>query len=409
MIKRFILTTIILTFFSAQSQEVMTPKPDYKINVLYIFLPPTWGGVAATTTTLFRLMDKTNFNPYVLIAPNSLIKEYFDKNNFSYFLCVTKINSKGTPTDMPAFAQEVKTICKQNNIDIIHVQWPPTAILIGNEIKKSLPTKIVLTLHGTHVLADNIIQQADAITCVNKKTLEQTNERIEILQTPQEHAIFLPPVFDDSRLISFVAPSYTRQEFFQQNFNLSVGTTPIICTVAHLRAHKNISCLIKAADYLIHQKQTKIHVMLAGKGQTEKTLRAETKKLHLNDYVHFLGHTSQVPELLFFSDIKVLPSKDEAFGIAVVEAALMKKPIIIASKTGLENQLIFHKKTGLIFENNDYIDLAEKIDFLLKNPVIAKELSMSAYDFSISHFSAKSITQQYEKLYESVYYTQPTA
>ena len=136
---------------------------------------------------------------------------------------------------------------------------------------------------------------------------------------------------------------------------------------------------------LIHKRSINIQVMLAGQGQYLEKIKSLAKQLNVNKYVHFLGRTDLIPELFYHSNIKVLASKSEAFGIVLLEAALMRCPLIGTSGTGMEN-VIKHGKTGLLFKKGDAQDLADKIENLLKDTKLQKQLSDNTFNFVCENF-----------------------
>jgi glycosyltransferase involved in cell wall biosynthesis len=102
--------------------------------------------------------------------------------------------------------------------------------------------------------------------------------------------------------------------------------------------------------------------------------------------------------LLKFSDCFILPSRWEGLPITLLEAMAAKK-VIIASQVMGNVDLIEHGKNGLLFKKEDYIDLADKIEYVLKNN--CSMLSENAYHSLLSRFSLEDMVRQTELLYEA--------
>ena len=127
-------------------------------------------------------------------------------------------------------------------------------------------------------------------------------------------------------------PTESKVDFFRKNFNVYIDNHPVICMIANLFKYKNHELLLNAIANLIHKDKILVEIFLAGdEGDvSQASLQQLASNLKISKHVHFLGFTKLIPELLYYSDIKVLCSKKEAFGIVLMEAALMKKPIILS-------------------------------------------------------------------------------
>ena len=170
--------------------------------------------------------------------------------------------------------------------------------------------------------------------------------------------------------------------------------------IAIITENKNQQLLLKAANKLIVEKEKPVQIFLVGAGEIN-ILKRLAKELKIEDYIYFIRFTDKIAEILYHSNIKILTSKEEAFGIVLLEAALLKKPIISSDKTGSRN-IIKHKKTGLLFKNNDVNDLVKKIERLLNNPILGKTLGENAFQFVKKHFITQKSFSRLEKFYKKI-------
>ena len=131
-----------------------------------------------------------------------------------------------------------------------------------------------------------------------------------------------------------------------------------------------------------------------------------SKKLGVDHCVHFVGFSQEIPEVLYHSDIFVLTSNWEAFGIVYLEAGLMKKPAIGAYQTGAQDTII-DGKTGLLFKNNEVDDLVEKLEILIQNPELQKKMGQQGYDHVAAHFLNQTKLKKLEALYQKVSLSKP--
>ncbi len=158
-----------------------------------------------------------------------------------------------------------------------------------------------------------------------------------------------------------------------------------------------------ATSELVNKRNIPVEVILAGEGILKQKLIEYAKKLGIQHSVHFLGFTSKIPEILYYSDIKVLPSLRESFGVALLEAALMKKPIVLSHSAALAGILICHGQTGLLCKPNEARDLADQLELLIKNREYAAQLGENVYLHVQSNFLSSRSFEKIRTIYMRVY------
>lgn len=295
-------------------------------------------------------------------------------------------------------------LCKQLGPCIVQCN-SKAEIWAANIAKKFTPLKIVFTRHNPQVISHRRIrgvlgalgsgqQSTDMLHAQNKKI----HNSIKIIDD-------LPMFFNQDKFLTY-QPTEDRISFFKKNFGITIPpTAPLLCMVANLYIdvhHKNHPLLLHALAQINSQRQEKVHLVLAGGGPAESRLKQLATSLGITHEVHFLGFTDQTPGILCHSDIFVLSSKEEAFGIAYLEAALMKKPLVGATKTGAENTIILHEQTGLLFKNNDCPDLVQKLERLIDDAPLRTKLGQNAYEHVKTNYSNESGLQKMLTFYNKV-------
>ncbi len=111
-----------------------------------------------------------------------------------------------------------------------------------------------------------------------------------------------------------------------------------------------------------------------------------------------LDETINVYSYYNLMDIFVLPSKVEPFGLVLIEAGMMKLPVIASNVDGIP-EIIENNKCGLLFEPEDINELAEKIRFLLENVDVRKEVGQNLYKLVLSKFSSEENIKKIKSLY----------
>ncbi len=168
----------------------------------------------------------------------------------------------------------------------------------------------------------------------------------------------------------------------------------VITMVAGFRLQKDQDTLIRA----VAQLPGNYSVRLVGDGPRREELRQLALSLHVADRVNFMGIRSDIPELLTQSDIVVLSSHWEGFGLAAIEGMASGRPVIVSDVAGLAN--IVHG-SGVVFLPGDASQLAAEIRGLCENPEryrqVAEKCQEKAKQYDISVMAAK-----YNELYQSL-------
>jgi glycosyltransferase involved in cell wall biosynthesis len=177
---------------------------------------------------------------------------------------------------------------------------------------------------------------------------------------------------------------------------LSGGGRPILLTMARLDVQKGLDVLLRA---LAHVPEAQL--VLAGDGPERAALEAQASALRLGDRVLFLGHRTDVSELLAASDVFVLPSLYEGSSLAVLEAMAAMRPVVSTSIGGTE-ELIVHGESGLLVPPANPDALALALRRLLASPQLRTELAERARLRVEQRFSASAMAERVSLVYENL-------
>jgi glycosyltransferase involved in cell wall biosynthesis len=308
-----------------------------------------------------------------------------DALGLSYYACDIDKNQENKKF-WEQVHQDLRKICRDQNIGLINCN-KISEVKIANLLAKEFNLKTVLTMHIEGSYAGSFLKQLDGVLAVSPHIADQVKMQNKTKKLGIKNIEWTAPFFNSEKFFNF-KPTRDKKTFFKQEFDINVADAPIITMVANFlddSKYKDHPTLLKAVAELVHVRKINIQVMLAGQGPYLEKIKGLAKQLNVSESVHFLGRTELIPELFYHSNIKVLASKSEAFGIVLLEAALMHCPLIGTSETGMEN-VIKHGKTGLLFKKSDVQDLANKIEKLLKDTKLQKELTDNAFDFVCENF-----------------------
>lgn len=169
----------------------------------------------------------------------------------------------------------------------------------------------------------------------------------------------------------------------------------VIGVLARFVAKKGVDVFIKAIT-ILKEKKYNIQVIIGGSGEEQDNLIALSNKLNLQDQISFIGWVNDRDKFFKQIDIFCLPSLHEPFGIIILEAMEAGLPIVSTDTEG-PTEIITNMKDGLICKAGSMEDLAEKIVYLIDNPIKAKEFSKNAYltlkqNYDIKVVSKKLVT-----------------
>lgn len=174
--------------------------------------------------------------------------------------------------------------------------------------------------------------------------------------------------------------------------------TPLILCAARLQKEKDIPTLLRAMNRLTaahpHAK-----CLLAGEGDELPALQSLTHSLLLNQSIRFLGFRNDIPSLIDACDLFVLPSLAEPFGLVLLEAMALAKPVI-ATNAGGPPEIIDNHRTGLLVPPSDPAALAAALEHLLENPEKRRAFAAAAHARYLTHFTAKKMAAQTLALYQ---------
>ncbi|GAB3066171.1 N-acetyl-alpha-D-glucosaminyl L-malate synthase BshA [Virgibacillus ainsalahensis] len=304
------------------------------------------------------------------------------------------------PYDL-ALATKMAEVIDQEKLDILHVHYAmPHAIcaILAKDIAEH-DVKIVTTLHGTDITVLGIdhtfkkmikhgIEQSDAVTAVSKSLVSQT---MDMLQVNKEISVIYNFVNEEE--YSKKELPYVKEEY---------GIRPdekVIIHISNFRKVKRIKDVINTFHEIAENVPSKL--LLVGDGPEYSEAIQLVHKLGLIDNVLFLGKQKNISDLLSISDLKLLLSEKESFGLVLLEAMACKVPAIGTNVGGIP-EVIVHNETGYIVELGDIKTAAAYAVQLLNDEVLLEEFSKKAHSHAWENFNSKKIVDQYLDLYDDV-------
>ncbi len=174
----------------------------------------------------------------------------------------------------------------------------------------------------------------------------------------------------------------------------------ILFSAGRLSPQKGHKYLIEAIS-ILKRSCSQIRLLIAGDGDLRIQLEELVSHLGLSSNVIFLGRRQDMPLLYQLSDIFVLPSVYEGFGLVVAEAMASRTPVIATQAVSVTN-LIEDNKTGFLVPVKDAVAIAEKVKWILEHPTLTQDVVDAGYKRVESSFSSELMAKRYMELYQEL-------
>ncbi|WP_180953470.1 N-acetyl-alpha-D-glucosaminyl L-malate synthase BshA [Bacillus sp. T33-2] len=359
---------------------------------------PTVGGSGVVATELGKLLAEKGHEIHFISSglPFRLNRMYH--NIFYHQVEVNQYSVFQYPPYDIALASKMAEVANRENLDVLHVHYAiPHAVcaILAREMA-GRDIKIVTTLHGTDItvlgydpsLTDAIrfgIEKSDAVTAVSNALIAQTYDLIK-----PEKPISCVYNFIDSRVYKRLEVHNLRREF-----GIHDGEKVII-HVSNFRAVKRVPDVVKSFAKIAETMTAKL--LLVGDGPEMKTVCDLVSALGIQEKVLFLGRQDNLEELYSMSDLMLLLSQKESFGLVALEAMACGVPCIGTNIGGIP-EVIEHGRSGFICELGDITDIASKSIELLSDTGMHQAFAAQSMDIVKQKFGADKIVGEYEKLY----------
>lgn len=364
---------------------------------------PIVGGAEIQMFLLAKFLNKEKFQP-ILACSNFKELDRWCENFEKEGIKVIRLKVKNKH-DIKHYFQ-LKKILREEKIDILHLHvWNPASCRYGYLAGGNRNVTIITTEHDPFKLGSFktlvkkfLLKNASKIVTVSKDNAklieklypEQKNKITTIhngIDTTWWHSQLLRFTEEDRRKI--------KEELFEAKEN-----TLIVCSIAALHERKGLKYLIETMPTIV-KEFTNTKLIIVGDGQQRNELENLISKLELENHVKLLGQQKETPKILKSSDIFVLPSLREAFGLVNLEAMLTPLPVV-ASKVGGIPEVIEDGKTGILVEEANTDELVKALSCLINSPEKRKKFALAGQKRVTEKFTAEKMAQEYEKVYESL-------
>ncbi|UAT29239.1 N-acetyl-alpha-D-glucosaminyl L-malate synthase BshA [Bacillus badius] len=360
---------------------------------------PTVGGSGVVASELGKLLAEKGHEIHFITTGRPFRLNRMYPNIYFHQVDVNQYSVFQYPPYEIALANKIAEIIKREELDILHVHYAiPHAVcaILGRQIARS-SIKIVTTLHGTDItvlghdpsLSAAIrfgIEESDAVTAVSHALISQTMDVIY----PKKK---IQPIYN------FIDERVYRKRPANDRLRQELGIADedkVIMHVSNFRSVKRVPDVVRVFKRVREKMPAKL--LLVGDGPEMTIVCKLVSELQLEGSVLFLGKQDNLEELYALSDLLLLLSEKESFGLVLLEAMACGVPCIGTNVGGIP-EVIEHGRNGFISELGDIESMTAQALQLLTDEEFYQKASEQALKTVQTRFDSQKIVHEYETLY----------
>ena len=311
------------------------------------------------------------------------------------------------PYELALSSKLVDTV-KMYGIEVLHVHYAIPHAYAGYMAKQMLAKEgiyipMITTLHGTDITLVGkhpfykpavtfSINESDVVTAVSDSLKKDTLELFDI-----KNEIEVIPNFIDTK-------KYAHDYTDCQRSLMAQDHERIVTHISNFRKVKRIADVVA----IFHKIQERIpaKLVMVGEGPEREKAEIQCEALGITDKVLFLGNSNEIDRILCFSDLFLLPSESESFGLAALEAMVNEVPVI-SSNTGGIPEVNIHGQTGFLSPVGAVDEMAENALAILQDPEVLSQFKKRAVQ-AAQKFDITNILPLYEAVYEKAFASRKT-
>jgi N-acetyl-alpha-D-glucosaminyl L-malate synthase BshA len=368
-----------------------------------IVLYPTFGGSGVVATELGIALANKGCEVHFITYKQPVRLDLLTKNVHYHEVFVEEYPLFHYQPYELALSTKLVDIADSFNLDLLHVHYAIPHAYAAYMAQKMLMEKgkflpFVTTLHGTDITlvgshpsykqaVEFSINNSNAVTAVSDSLREDTLRLFDIHKEINVVYNFI----DINKYPQITSDECDRSLLADENER-------IITHISNFRPVKRVEDVMKIFEKV--QKQIPSKLLLVGDGPKKEKMEHLCNDLKIDKKVVFFGNSNEVNKILCYSDLFLLPSQTESFGLAALEAMAARTPVISTNAGGLP-EVNLHGITGFLSDVGNIDEMAKNALLILKNDEILNKFKDKAKSHS-EKFTLNHILPQYIKIYESV-------
>ena len=363
---------------------------------------PTFGGSGIVATELGKAFAERGHEVHFITYSKPVRMDMFTENMFYHEVSVS---------DYPLFeyapyelllSSKLVDVAISQQLDLLHVHYAiphASAAYSAKQILKSrdIDLPFITTLHGTDItllgkdksyqpVIEFAINQSDAVTAVSESLKEDTYRFFNV-----DKNIKVIPNFVDFSLYKNGVDAKLRSSFASEEER-------IVTHISNFRKLKRVDDVIHIFEGI--QQNISAKLLMVGEGPELEGVRALAKSKGLEDKIFFLGKSKRIEQITQISDLFLLPSETESFGLVALEAMASSVPVVSSNVGGLP-EVNIEGKTGFLRPVGDVDSMTSAALTILKDETSLNQFKKNALEHAKT-FDLDTIVPLYEELYRSL-------
>lgn len=363
---------------------------------------PTFGGSGVVATELGKALASRGHEIHFITYNTPVRLGSFKPGIFYHEVRVSDYPLFDYPPYELVLASKMVEVIKDHDIDILHVHYAIPHASAAITAKKILAEEgtdipIVTTLHGTDItlLGKDIsfepvisyaINKSDTVTAVSEDLKKETNKLFGVNKKIE----IVPNFFCTSHM------GIEADEEFRKC--IAPNSEPILTHISNFRPVKRVKDVILVFEKVLKQKECRL--LLVGDGPDRAAAEQLCRGKGIESKVTFLGKVKNPIEPLMISDVFILPSEAESFGLAALEAMAVGVPVI-ATNTGGLPEVVIEGKSGFLSDVGDIDSMASGVQTILKDDHTFSEFRSSTLECA-QRFRIDSVLPKYLNIYNEL-------
>lgn len=363
---------------------------------------PTFGGSGVVATELGKALADEGHQVHFITYSQPARLDFFSANLFYHEVSVRDYPLFDYAPYESALASKLVDVVRFEKLDILHVHYAiphASAAFMAKQILETYGIHIpfVTTLHGTDItlvgkdptykpVVTFSINKSDGVTTVSESLKKDTEEFFEIT-----NEIKVIPNFIDFTRFSLKPKDHFKKAIAPNNERILIHTS-------NFRKVKRTADVIRVFHKILEKIPSKL--LMVGDGPERAYDEQLCRDLGICDDVRFLGKQDAVEEILSVSDLFLMPSESESFGLAALEAMACKVPAITSNSGGLP-ELNVDGFSGYMSNVGDVEDMANKAILILENDEVLNRFKENAFARA-QDFDLKKILPEYVDYYNKI-------
>lgn len=363
---------------------------------------PTYGGSGVVATELGKALADRGHQVHFVSNSLPARLDVFRENLYFHEVSMVHYPLFEHSPYVLALTGKLVEVVREQKLDLLHVHYAiphATAAHLAREILagQGIRVKVITTLHGTDItlvgkdpnyapVVSFAIQQSDAVTAVSDFLRDETHRYFDC----RKKVITVPNFVDLHRFTPSVRPGL-RERFCPEGHRLLIH-------ISNFRRVKRIDRVVEWFHRISDQVPSSL--LMVGDGPELPRAEQSVREGGLSGKVHFIGRQDPVESLLGVSDLLLLPSETESFGLAALEALACGVPVMSSDAGGLP-ELIEDGRGGILVSENGQAQGIERAVALLSDPSKLEQFRQASIRRA-SDFSLDRVLPLYEALYRKV-------